>query len=163
VYGYSTGVMIAPLQAEFGWSRTQISSGPAVVAIVGVVLSPFMGMAIDRFGPRQVALVGVVLVSVALAMLSATSGNIWSWRVHWFLLSIAGLFVTFTVWTSAIARLFNAARGIAMAVAMCGVSIGALITPMMAYVLVEQFGWRLAYIGLAASWGALAATLVYFF
>ena len=53
VHIYSFGVMIQPLEQEFGWSRTHIASGLLVVSIAGVLLATLVGAAIDRFGPRR--------------------------------------------------------------------------------------------------------------
>lgn len=50
MYVYSLGVMIAPLEAQFGWTRAQITSGPMVLAVLCLFLAPVMGLAIDRFG-----------------------------------------------------------------------------------------------------------------
>ena len=54
---YALGVMIGPLEREFGWSRAQISAGPLVTAIMALVLAPFAGRALDRHGPRKIALI----------------------------------------------------------------------------------------------------------
>ncbi len=58
IYVYSLGSFIAPLEAEFGWTRTQISSGLSVVTLMGAILSPVVGMFIDRVAPHKAALPG---------------------------------------------------------------------------------------------------------
>src|SRR3546814_8433608 len=50
---YSLGVMIGPLEQEFGWGRAQINSGLLIMSMVVFPLAPIMGVAIDRFGPRS--------------------------------------------------------------------------------------------------------------
>ena len=49
---YSLGPFIAPLEAEFGWSRAEIASGMTLYAILGIVLAPLAGAVIDRLGAR---------------------------------------------------------------------------------------------------------------
>ena len=46
------GVMLGPIEEEFGWTRAQISSGPAVVSIMGLFLATPAGYVIDRIGAR---------------------------------------------------------------------------------------------------------------
>src|SRR5262245_33684777 len=107
VYIYSTGVMIAPLEQEFGWKRAQISMGPSIVAVIGAVAAPFMGMAIDRFGARRIAIAGVIGLCSTLALLSQAGPGIWSWWALWGLVALVHPFVKPTVWTAAISSLFS--------------------------------------------------------
>src|SRR5436309_570945 len=55
---YSIGPFMQHLQAAFGWNRAQISAGAAIVNIVGAVGALPIGVLIDRFGPRRLALAG---------------------------------------------------------------------------------------------------------
>src|SRR5688572_22976344 len=87
---YSVGVMIVPIEEDLGWSRAQISSGPAVVSIVMICLSSVMGATIDRFGPRIMGISSAALVCTGLALLSTTNGEPWKWWLTWALLGLAG-------------------------------------------------------------------------
>src|SRR5215472_15830797 len=74
------GVFVKPLEAEFGWSRTALSSAVAVsIALYGVT-GPLVGRLADRWGPRWVLTVGVALVGVGTA-LGALVAQFW----HFFL------------------------------------------------------------------------------
>ena len=67
VHAYALGVVIAPLEEEFGWSRAEISAGPLVTSVTALLLAVFGGRAVDKFGPRKVALVGVPFILASLA------------------------------------------------------------------------------------------------
>lgn len=162
VYVYSTGIMIKPLEEEFGWTRAQISSGPTIVAVVGFLAAPFMGMAIDRFGARRIAIPGVICLCGALALLSQASSSIWSWWALWFLVAVSHPFIKPTVWVAAVSSVFATGRGMALAVALCGTGIGSAIIPIMATTLIDNYGWRLAYIGLGAIWLAVTLPMILF-
>src|SRR5688572_1042070 len=88
LHAYSLGVMIAPLEAEFGWKRAQISSGLFITSTIAVIFAPFMGMAIDRLGTRIIALTGVTFYCGALALLSQARDSLWSWQLLWMLLGV---------------------------------------------------------------------------
>jgi len=162
VYVYTTGIMIKPLEEEFGWTRAQISSGPTIVAVIGCIAAPFMGAAIDRFGPRRIAIPGVIFLCAALALLSQAGPSIWSWWALWFVVAIVHPFIKPTVWVAAVSSVFSSGRGFALAVALCGTSVGSMVTPILTNTLIDSFGWRLAYVFTGAIWVAVVLPLVLF-
>ncbi|MDE8650997.1 MFS transporter [Novosphingobium album (ex Liu et al. 2023)] len=163
VNGYSLGVIMGPLEREFGWSRTEISMGPMIIAMMGLVGAPVAGIAIDRFGPRRIAAIGVVAFCGALALLSRAGPDIWSWWLHWALLGVASMLLVTTVWAAALNSLFSVHRGKALAFALCGTGLSAAVTPLATSALVTEYGWRGAYIGLAVIGGVIVFPLVLLF
>jgi MFS family permease len=157
---YSAGLFIDPFEQAFGWTRAQISFGPVLPAITTVILAPFMGAAIDRFGPRRIGIIGVLALICLTGLLSVAGPSIWSWWALWALLAIINVFIQPTVWTSAVSGFFAASRGLALAVTLSGSGIGSLLTPVLTYRLIERFGWRMAFVGLAACWGVIVTPLV---
>lgn len=163
VHGYSLGVMIPVLEQEFGWLRAEISAGPLIISMVALFVAPLVGNRIDRLGPRRIALIGVPLFCLAIALLSLSSGSIWSWWGLWALLAMASMFVIPTVWTAAISGFFEKNRGLALALALCGTGLTAALIPALTNLLVENHGWRGAYLGLAGICFAVVFPLVWFF
>lgn len=163
LYMHTMGVMIGPLEQEFGWTRAQISLGPSIVTTIGCIAAPFMGLAIDRFGSRRIALPGMILLSGALAMLSLATSAVWTWWALWFVVALVQPSVKPTVWIAAISSLFSSGRGFALAVTLCGTGLGTSVTPILANMLIESYGWRTAYVVLAAGWGLITIPMVYFF
>jgi len=153
-------VMIAPLEAEFGWSRAQISSGILITSVIAVLFSPFMGMAIDRYGPRRIAISGSISFCCALALLSLATASIWSWWLLWSFLALALLQIKPTVWITAITSFFNRSRGLAIAIVLCASGVSQALTPMVTYRLVESFGWRSAYVFLGVGMATLVVPIV---
>ncbi len=159
---YSIGVMIAPLEREFGWSRAQISSGLSIVAVVAVLLSPVIGMVIDRIGARRVALLGVSVFCIFLASLSLATPSVVVWWALWLGIAMAAACIAPTVWAAGVTGLFTVSRGMALAVTLCGTAIGALIVPTVTHQLVDALGWRGAYLALAGLWCLVVLPLVWF-
>jgi len=162
-YIYSIGVMIAPLEAEFGWTRAEISAGPTIAAFFAVTLSPFVGRAIDRLGPRRIGLFGATFFCSALALLSAATADIWSWYMLWVVLALAAPFVKATVWTAAVSSLFNNSRGLALALVLCGTGIGSSLVPLAVVCLADGYGWRVGYMGLGGLCALSTLPLLLFF
>lgn len=159
---YSVGLFIAPFEAAFGWSRGDISFGPALAGFATAVTGPLIGLAIDRFGPRRIGLIGVTVLTALTALLSLVTSDIRSWWTMWILLAAINAFVQPTVWTAGVASFFNASRGLALAVTLCGSGLASLVTPVLTYQLIERFGWRGAFVGLAIFWGVTTIPLVLF-
>jgi MFS family permease len=115
LHTYSIGVFIAPLQEEFGWSRSFISLGITTAGVMAAVFSLPVGMAVDRFGPRPVAIVGVMLMCGSIALLGTASGTTANWLLLWVIVGFGNLGLQVTVWTSALATRFERSRGLAFA------------------------------------------------
>lgn len=158
------GVLVGPLERAFGWSRAEISSGPFIIAIIGLIAAPFAGMFADRLGPRRIALFGIPFFCSALALVSAANGSILVWWGLWALVGIAAMAIFPALWTSAISSLFFQNRGKALAIALCGTGVAAAVMPPLTNAVVEGYGWRGAYIGGALLMLAVAfpLTLAFF-
>ena len=60
----STGALIEPLEASYGWSRTTTSGAVTVNLVLFGVTAPFAAALMDRFGIRRVLSLALVLVSL---------------------------------------------------------------------------------------------------
>ncbi len=142
---YTTGLFMQPLEAEFGWSRTEVSAGLTVSSVLGVLFSPLFGYLVDRWGSRRLAVPGSILFCLALAALSFAGPSIWSWWLLWFALGWTLLCLKPTVWSAAVSASFFHNRGIALAIMLCGTGIGSTTMPLIANALIDGLGWRDAY------------------
>ena len=162
MYGYTIGVLIAPLEAAFGWSRAGITGGLTIIAFFAVVAAPIAGRLADRFGPRPVALAGVPLFCLAFGLLATANGDIRQWWALWLFLAVGNMCILPTIWASTINRIFVANRGMALAFALCGTGLAAFILPPVATRLIAHFGWRGAVAGLAMAGMLIVFPLAWF-
>src|ERR1700728_800126 len=161
IYIYTLGVVTPVVEREFGWSRTEITSGLSIVSLLSVILSPVVGLYIDRLGPRPISLVGVAIHCSALAALGFTGPSIWTWLTTWTVLAFGVLLTSSTVWTAVVAGHFERHRGLAIAVVLCGASLSGAIVPTMANLLIEAYSWRTAYFTLGGCGAAVTLPLLY--
>jgi MFS family permease len=157
---YAMGVFIRPLELEFGWSRSEITSGFLINSCISVVCAPIIGLLIDRFGPRRVALVGVILFCSALASFATGTASIYHWWTLWVVVSFAMLGVAPTIWVSAVVSRFDQSRGLALAVTLSGTGLTGIIAPLIAGYAVEAQGWRTAFVVLAIMWAFVTVPVV---
>lgn len=159
VMAVATGVFMDPLGQEFGWNRAQQSSGVSIASGVAMVLSPFFGALIDRWGTRRLAIPGLALTSISVASFALTNGSMTQWFALWTIYALVALAVKSTVWTAAVASVFSASRGLAIGVTLGGTALAQIIIPPLANWLIADFGWRGAFFWLGIGWGSIALVL----
>lgn len=160
---YTMGVFIGPLEQEFGWSRTAATSVLIGWSLTAICIGPLMGYAVDRLGPRRIGVLGVLLVPAMLASLSFATPSLALWWALWMGISVAGLFAKSTIWVSGVSSFFAQGRGVAFAVTLCGASVGSSLVPVISNYFIEHYGWRMGYVGVAASFAILFAPPVLLF
>jgi MFS family permease len=145
------GVMVEPLNAEFGWSIGTISGALAVNLALFGLTAPFAAALMERFGVRRV-------VSVALAMVALGAGLTVFMTASWQLFLLWGVVVGLGTGSMAMAlvatvvgRWFVARRGLVSGVLTAGTATGQLIfLPLLAHI-VESSGWRAASLTVAGA------------
>src|SRR3954453_1965595 len=127
---YAWSVFNGPLQAEFGWSKSQVVL-PFEVAIGTIFIGTFVGGRIqDRRGPRPVALAGVVLYSVGimLASLVLSKDQLWLLVLTYGVMGGIGLGLAYITPIAMLAKWFPDKRGLITGIAVGGFGFGAVIT-----------------------------------
>lgn len=153
------GVMLGPIEDELGWTRAQITSGPAVVSFMGIFLATPAGYIIDRIGARRVGILVVLISCASMVSMSFVGNQLWQWWAAWALFGISGAF-TSTVWLAPVSTIFNAGRGMAIAITFSGTGISMTLVPGIAEYFVQNHDWRTGFLGLAAIWFAITMPLV---
>lgn len=162
IHIYGLGVFIDPIATEFGWSRAATTVGLTLSTIIQALMAIPIGIAVDRYGPRRLALVGLVLTCAAFALISTASGESGNWYLLWIIMSLASLPIQATVWTSAVASRFSATRGLALALTLCGASVALIVFPWLGAELIATQGWRHAMRLEAVIWLCVAWPIVFF-
>lgn len=136
------GTLFAPLQAEFGWSRAQISAGITIFGIVASLMAPVFGSAADRYGVRKVALFSLLAFAVSFAAMYFTPPTLFGFYALWFVIGLVGIGSTPVTWSRAISLWFVANRGLALGIMLLGTSAAGFIVPKIAGMVVQSIGWR---------------------
>lgn len=158
---YAFGPFVSHLEAEFGWSRADAMIGVSVSNAVGVFLNILIGIIVDRLGPRRVGLTGLFVKGGAFALLATATGSLLNWSLLWGILAVGVVLVQSTVWTKAVAARFDQSRGLAMAVVLSGTPITAMIAPVLGTFLIENYGWRMGFVGVGLSWVIVSVPVVF--
>jgi MFS family permease len=136
------GVLVKPIIADFGWSRSAVSLAVFVNMAVFAAAIVIAGRLYDRYGPKWIILVSSLLFSGGL-MLMAVMTSLWQFVLFYGVISAAGLGgTTSPIFGAIVSRWFERRRGSAISLAMSGTSLGqfALVPLFTAFLLDE--GWR---------------------
>ena len=148
---FAFGTLVKPLQAEFGWSRAEMSFALTVTNITIVFGAPVLGYLVDRGGVRKVLLPSVILMGLAVASMSLLQGNIWHFYGIFFAITVLGLGTLPLSYSRVVIGWFEQRRGLALGIALAGFGVGAALVPEISRTMIDLYGWRSAYYLFAAA------------
>ncbi len=147
---FTFGVFLKPLSTEFGWSRESISAAFGLAAMSVAVSSPGLGRLLDRYGAKRVVVPCMVIFGAAFASLSLLTPSLTHLYATFVLLGLVGNGTTQMGYSRAVASWFVSRRGMALAIVVAGVGVGAIVFPAVAQAVIDGYGWRTAYLILGA-------------
>ncbi len=142
---YSFSIFIKPLEAEFGWSRSQISLAMSIYMLVHGIAGPFVGHATETYGPKRVTTAFAVMSGGCFILVSFVS-SLWTFYLAYMLLSLATTGIGFIPVSSVLARWFVRRRGTAIGAAMVGIAAGGLVMAPLVGWIISHYGWRAAFV-----------------
>ncbi|MFG1317190.1 MFS transporter [Xanthobacter autotrophicus] len=156
------GVLMGPLQSEFGWATADISSAFAVRLMLFGLLGPFAAAFMNRFGIRPVATVALTLIAAGVVG-SFTMTKLWHLVLLWGVVVGVGTGLTAMVLGATVAtRWFAQRRGLVLGLLTASTATGQLVfLPLLAR-LTEVLGWRSA-LGLVLAMLLVAVVCVLLF
>ena len=134
------GLYVVEFEEEFGWNRTKLSLAFSLARVEDGLLGPVQGWMIDRFGPRAVMRVGVVIFALGFVAFSRMD-SLTTFYLTFVLMAIGAALAGFLSVTTAVVNWFSRKRTLAVGIALIGIAGGGLATPGIA-LLIEGIGWR---------------------
>ncbi len=151
---YTFSAFVPSLQQDFGASRGSVSLVFSLAGFLYFGLGVVSGPLADRWGARNLAVLGMVLVGAGLA-LASVARTIYEVYAAYGLGVGLGIGCAYVPAIGAVQRWFLKRRGFASGIAISGIGVGTLVMPPLASWLIEWLGWRGAYLTL----GGLAAVI----
>jgi predicted MFS family arabinose efflux permease len=143
---YTFSLFLNPLHAAFGWHREAISGTFALAAITVAVVSPGIGVLLDRYPPRRIILPSIVIFALALASLSTLGPSIQRFYLTYFLFGLVANGTAQFAYTRTILTWFRSRRGVALALILTGSGVGSIVIPPLTQWVIDHHGWRDAYL-----------------
>jgi MFS family permease len=137
---HAYGAYAVMLREEFGWSKTLVAAAFAMSRAESGILGPVQGWLTDRFGPRALIRVGMCVFGVGFMLFSRIEGPV-AFFATFFLMALGSSLGGYLPISVALVTWFRRRRALALSMSGMGMSIGGLLTPLIALSL-TRFGWR---------------------
>jgi len=156
-------VFLIAVTEEFHWSRGLVSGALMLGSVMWTLTAPFVGVLLDRFGPRFV-LTGGSLVMAAGFVVSGMAHSIAEFYLGMgVLMGIGFAALPMTSQATFLSNWFVRKRGMAIGIAASGIGLGILMVVPLTQRWIETYGWRATFFILAAVLVVIVAPLNYFF
>jgi predicted MFS family arabinose efflux permease len=143
---YTFSLFLNPLHAAFGWKREAIGGTFALAAITVALVSPGIGVLLDRFPPRRIILPAILVFALALASLSRLGQDIRQFYLTFFVLGLVANGTAQFAYARTVLSWFHKHRGLALALVLTGSGVGSILIPPLTQWTIEHHGWRNAYL-----------------
>lgn len=153
------GVLIGPLQREFGWSVAEISAAFAIRFLLFGAVGPFAAAFLGRFGVKRVSVFALLLIAAGVIG-SLTMTTLTELFLLWGVVVGLGTGLTAMVLGATVAtRWFVAKRGLVVGLLSASVATGQVLFLPAFAALSEAWGWRIA-LGLLLAMLAVSSLVV---
>jgi MFS family permease len=142
---YTFSAFLPSLQHDFAASRGSISLVFSLAGFLYFALGMVSGPLADRFGPRRLAVIGMLLTGAGLAAASMARSLGEVYAAYGLGVGL-GIGASYVPVLGAMQQWFVRQRGLASGLGVAGIGVGTLVMPPVASLLIEAVGWREAYL-----------------
>jgi MFS family permease len=158
---FSLAVFLDPMGTDTGWSRAGISAA-MTLAFLSMGFAGFgWGALSDRWGPRPVVLVGIVLLGLA-SVLASRAGSLLAFQATFGILIGVAAGAFFAPIIAATSVSFDKRRGLAIALVSAGMGVAPMTIAPLAGWLVTLYGWRQTMLGIGIGTWVVLLPFVHF-
>ncbi len=157
-YFYTSGLFLIPISKDLGLTRSQASLGALICTLGSAAVTPLFGRMLDRVGPVRVALLSLFGLAAGYFAMAFFSASLPTYLLCSLLIALLGSGSTSLSFSRIVLDVFVKRRGLALGFMLTGTGAGALLLPPLVMPVIQQSGWRTAYLYLGVF--VLCATLV---
>lgn len=145
------GILIVPLEHEFGWSRATISIAVSVNLLLYGLMGPFAAAFFDRFGVRRTMATALLLLSIGVSATTLMTKP-WHMVLIWGVIVGCGAGMTaYSLSATVVSRWFSKSQGTVMGVLTASAATGQLVFLPFLASLSHHHGWRVAALSIASA------------
>jgi len=158
-YGFTS--FIEPLEAEYGWSRTQVSLAASIRGMEMGLFAPLMGFLADRLGPRWPMFGGIFFAGLGFLLWSRVT-SLGMFYVSFALLAFGVSACVGSVPGTAVANWFRRRMGTAVGITNSGLGLGGMLVFVITR-LIDIYDWRMTLVILGLSMWIIGLPLALIF
>ena len=137
---HAYGAYVVLLREEFGWSKTMLSAAFSMARMESGILGPIQGWLTDRFGPRALIRVGMMIFGLGFILFSQFTSTL-GFFATFFLMALGSSLGGYLPISVAIVSWFRRRRALALSISATGMAVGGFLTQLVALSL-TRYGWR---------------------
>jgi sugar phosphate permease len=138
--GSAFGAYVVVLRDEFGWSKTALSAASSLREMESGVIGPVQGMLLQRFGPRRICQIGIVIFASGFFLFSRIE-SLPAFFATFLVMAIGASLCGYLTLTYAGVQWFERRRATALSLMSVGGALGGLAVRG-TVVSMESLGWR---------------------
>ena len=142
-------VFYVALLEEYPWSRGGAAGVQSLALITNACVAPIIGWLIDRFGARRTVALGVLVLATSLFSCALIKTLAQFYILYGVFVASGITSIGIVAYTVILAHWFEKKRGLANGIAVSGMGLGILILLPLTQYFISNWGWRIAFVGLA--------------
>jgi MFS family permease len=144
----SFGIFFTELYRDLALTRTEVSGSYALFYVVSSTLGILTGRLNDRYGPRLMLTISVIVISIGCALMSVVN-TLWQLYVVYGVIIAVGAAFGWVPVIATVCHWFVRKRGMALGITKAATGIGMFIMPPLSQFLIIKLGWRISYLIIA--------------
>ena len=147
---HTFSVFVEPISQDLELSSASIASAYGLATLIAAFLLPYMGKLIDRYGARVSLIIISIILGISCIFFGAAS-NFLMLTVGFGFLRFFGQGSLMLGCANLVSQWFDSKRGFAMSLMALGFGMSMAIHPPVSQFLIDQYGWKYAWIILGIS------------
>ena len=147
---HTFSVFVEPISQDLELSSASIASAYGLATLIAAFLLPYMGKIIDRYGARVSLIIISIILGISCIFFGAAS-NFLMLTVGFGFLRFFGQGSLMLGCANLVSQWFDSKRGFAMSLMALGFGMSMAIHPPLSQFLIDQYGWKYAWIILGIS------------
>lgn len=143
---YAFGFFFKPMSEELEIGRGATSAVLLIRAVIMGALALPIGMAVDRYGPKALMALGIIITSLSTIGMAWVGSLLAFYLIFGVLRSLALALAGGEVTSTVVAKWFVRHRALALAITSTGIPLGGILMAPLAALLIAQFDWRNAFV-----------------
>ena len=156
---HTFSVFVGPIGKDLDLSSTSIASAYGLATLIAAFMLPYMGKLIDKYGARKMLIIVSIILGFSCVFFGAAS-NFLMLTVGFGFLRFFGQGSLMLGCANLVSQWFDKKRGFAMSLMALGFGISMAIHPPLSQFLIDEYGWKFAWVFLGVStWIIMVPTL----
>jgi len=142
----SFSIFYVALLEDYPWSRGGAAGVQSMALITYTILAPLVGGLIDRFGPRRIIGLGILILSIGLILCASVTKLSQFYYMYGVFMAAGITCISIVSYSAIIAHWFEKKRGLANGIAVSGMGLGTFLFVPISQHFISLWGWRCGFV-----------------